>query len=195
MSNRRRWTLSQYLKRGDVTEVVLVKMEHPDGPVYLWDGLGILDHDGVEWSGVGRLGSVQIGGSDIEVKIDEVTFTLSGIDEQFVSYLDQTVKGCMAWVWKAFLGPDYRVRFTELLTECELDQPTFSIEPNGQATMKVAATGGFYFLEVQSRAVWDTEEQRNYLISLGDDPDSDTGFDMMSELKNLTLAWEHPGDA
>lgn len=192
-TNRRRWTLNQYLRRGDVTEVVLVKLEHPDGPVFLWDGMGILDFDGVEWHGVGRLGSVQLGGSDIEVKIDEVVFTLSGIDEQFVSYLDQTVKGCMGWVWKAFLGPDYQVRFRELLTECELDQPTFTSEPNGQATMKVAANGGFYFLENQSRAVWDTEEQRNYLVSLGEDPDSDTGFDMMSQLKNLTLAWEHPG--
>lgn len=193
MSDRRRWTLRQYLRRGDVTEVVLVKLEHPDGPVHLWDGMGILDFDGVEWQGVGRLGSVQIGASDIEVKIDEVIFALSGIDESFVSYLDQTVKGCMGWVWKAFLGPDYQVRFCELLTECELDQPTFAIEPNGQATMKVAANGGFYFLEVQSRAVWDTEEQRNYLVSIGEDPDSDTGFDMMSELKNLTLAWDHPG--
>lgn len=192
-SDRRRWTLSQYLRRGDITEVVLVKLDHRDGSVHLWDGLGILDFDGAEWQGVGRLGSVQIGASDIEVKVDDVVFTLSGIDEEFVSYLDQTVKGCMGWVWKAFLGPDYKVRFRELLTECELDQPTFTSEPNGQATMKVAANGGFYFLENQSRAVWDTEEQRNYLVSIGEDPDSDTGFDMMSELKNLSLAWEHPG--
>ena len=192
-TKHRRWTLRQYLHSNNVTEVVLVKLEHPDWPVFLWDGMGILDFDGAEWQGVGRLGSVQIGASDIEVKIDDVIFTLSGIDEQFVSYLDQTVKGCMGWVWKAFLGADYQVRFRELLTECELDQPSFTSEPNGQATMKVAANGGFYFLEVQSRAVWDTEEQRNYLISIGEDPDSDTGFDMMSELKNLTLAWEHPG--
>lgn len=193
MSNKyRRWTLSQYLQSSNVTDVVLVHMQHPDGPVFLWNGLGILDHDGQEWQGLGRLGSVSIGASDTEVKIDDVIFTLSGIDAEHVSYLDQTVKGCKAWVWKAFMGPDYQVRFTELLTDCELDQPSFSAEPNGQSTMRVVANGGFYFLEVQSRAVWDTEEQRNYLISLGEDPDSDTGFDMMSELKNLTLAWEPP---
>lgn len=192
MSNRR-WTLSQYLKSNNVTDVVLVKMQHPDGDVCLWDGVGQLDHDGQEWLGLGKLGAVSIGQSDVEVKIDDVVFTLSGIDEDYVGYLDQTVKGCKAWVWKAFIGPDYKVRFQELLSECELDQPSFSIEPTGQATMSVVANGGFYFLEVQSKAVWDTEEQRNYLVSLGEDPDSDTGFDMMSELKNLTLAWEHPG--
>lgn len=193
MMKFRRWTLSQYLRSNNIADVVLVKMEHPDGPVYLWNGVGILDHEGVEWQGLGRLGTVQIGASDIEVKIDDVTFTLSGIDPEYVSYLDETVKGCKAWVWKAFMGPDYRVRFQELLVECELDQPSFSIEPTGQATMSVVANGGFYFLEVQSRAVWDVEEQRNFLTSIGEDPDSDTGFDMMSQLKNLTLAWEHPG--
>ncbi|SFQ81913.1 hypothetical protein SAMN05216176_12519 [Nitratireductor indicus] len=191
-SKRRRWTLDQVLRSGNVTDVVLVKLDHTDGPVYLWNGLGLLDHDGVEWRGVGRLGSVKLGAADTEVKINDVVFALSGIDEEYVSYLDSTVKGSKGWVWKAFMGPDYQVRFTELLTECELDQPSFSIEPNGTASMTVAANGGFYFLEIQSRAYWDTEEQRNYLTSLGLDPDSDTGFDMMSQLKNLTLAWEPP---
>lgn len=72
---------------------------------------------------MGRLGSVSIGESDTEVKIDDVIFTLSGIDPEYVSYLDRTVKGCKAWVWKAFMGPDYQVRFRELLVDCELDQP------------------------------------------------------------------------
>lgn len=193
MSKYRRWTLPQYLRSHNLTDVVLFFLEHPDGPVRLWNGIGILDHEGEEWQGLGRLGTVQIGDSDVEVRIDDVMFSLSGVDPDYVSYLDQTVKGCKAWVWKAFMAADYQIGFTILLTDCELDQPTFSIEPSGQATMKVAANGSFYFLEIQSRAVWDTEEQRNYLVSLGLDPDSDTGFDMMSELKNLTLAWEHPG--
>lgn len=185
-------TLEQVLREGNSPEVLLVKVEHPDGDVYLWDGLGNLDHDGQTWKGVGRLGSVQMAPSDTEVQVTDVVFTLSGIDEEFVSYLDETVKGNRAWVWKAFLGPDYRVRFQEMLSESELDQPTFSIEPNGQATMRIASNGGFYFLETQSSAVWDVEEQRNYLTSLGLDPDSDTGFDLMSELKNTQINWEAP---
>jgi hypothetical protein len=123
-------TLSQALREGNSSEVLLVKIEHPDGDVYLWDGLGVLDYDGHEWQGVSRLGAVQIAPSDTEVQVTDITFTLSGIDEEFVSYLDQTVKGLTAYVWKAFLGPDYRVRFTELLAECALDQPTFLPEPN-----------------------------------------------------------------
>jgi len=187
-----RQTLDQVLREGNSPEVLLVKVEHPDGAVYLWDGLGLLDHDEKVWKGVGRLGSVQIAPSDTEVQVTDVVFTLSGIDEEFVSYLDQTVKGNRAWVWKAFLGADYRVRFQELLSESELDQPTFAIEPNGQATMRIASNGGFYFLERQSSAVWDVEEQRNYLISIGLNPDTDTGFDLMSELKNTQINWEAP---
>ena len=185
-------TLDQLVKAGNSSEVLLVKIEHPDGDVYLWDGLGILDHDGQQWQGLGRLGSVQIAPSDTEVQVNDIVFTLSGVDDEHVSYLDQTVKGCRAWVWKGFLGPDFRVRFTELICECQLDQPTFVIEPNGQATMRITAIGGFYFLERQSSAVWDVEEQRNFLLSLGLDPDSDTGFDRMSELKNTQINWEQP---
>lgn len=185
-------TLDQLLKAGNSSEVLLVKIEHPDGDVYFWDGLGILDHDGQQWQGLGRLGSVQIAPSDTEVQVSDITFTLSGVDEEYISYLDQTVKGNRAWVWKAFLGPDYRVRFIEQLAECELDQPTFSLEPNGQATMRLTANGGFYFLETQSSAVWDVEEQKNYLTSLGIDPATDTGFDLMSELKNTQINWEAP---
>jgi hypothetical protein len=192
MSTRRRWTLDQYLRSGDVAEVVLVRIEHADGDVHLWDGLGLLAFDGAEWRGLGRLGSVSVAASDIEVRIWDVTFTLSGVDEAFLAYLDSTVKGAKAWVWKAFLGPDYRVRFRELVVECVLDQPSFASEPGGTSTMTIMANGGFYFLEVQSRAVWDPEEQRNHLVSLGEDPDSDTGFDQMSQLRNLELAWEPP---
>ena len=180
------------MRAGNSSEVLLVKIEHPEGDVYLWDGLGILDYDGQEWQGVSRLGAVQIAPSDTEVQVTDVTFTLSGVDEKYISYLDQTVKGNRAWVWKAFLGPDYGVRFVELLGDCELDQPTFAIEPNGQATMRIASNGGFYFLERQSSAVWDVEEQRNYLISIGINPDTDTGFDLMSELKNTQINWEAP---
>jgi len=185
-------TLPQILAAGNSPEVLLVKIEHPDGDVYLWDGLGYLDYDGQTWKGIGQLGSVQIAPSDTEVQVTDVVFILSGIDEEFLSYLDQTVKGNQAWVWKAFLGPDYKVRFTELIAESELDQPTFSIEPTGSVTMRIASNGGFYFLETQSAALWDVEEQRNFLTANGVDPDTDTGFDLMSELKSTQINWEQP---
>jgi len=189
MSNR---TLQQLLEAGNSPDVTLVKIAHPDGDVYLWDGLGTLDHDGQEWKGLGRLGSVQISASDTEVQVSDIVFRLSGVDPEHLAYLDATVKGNLAWVWKAFLGPDYKVRFLDQVVECELDQPSFSADPGGTVTVTIAANGGFYFLETQSRAVWDREEQRNYLTSLGLDPDSDTGFDRMPELKNKQINWEQP---
>jgi len=195
MSNR---TLQQILEAGNSPDVTLVKVEHPDGDVYLWDGLGSLDYDFgdgagvVEVKGLGRLGSVQISASDTEVQVSDIVFRLSGVDAEHLAYLDATVKGNLAWVWKAFLGPDYRVRFLEQIVECELDQPSFAAEPGGTVTVTIAANGGFYFLETQSRAVWDREEQRNYLTSLALDPDSDTGFDRMPELKNKQINWEQP---
>lgn len=189
-------TLPQALRSGELTEIILVKIEHPDDDVFLWNGLGNLEADvgdGVQtFKGLGRLGNLSIGPSDAEVQVTDVVFTLSGIDEEHLSYLDATVKGLQAKAWKGFLGADFKVRFIELIAECALDQPSFATDPNGQSTMTVTANGGFYFLDVQSSSVWDVEEQKNFLVSLGEDPDSDTGFDLMSELKNLQITWERP---
>jgi hypothetical protein len=191
-------TLDQFLRSGSATEVLLVKIEHPDGDVHVWDGLGYLEADvggGVQtFKGLGRLGSVSIGASDTEVQVTDVVFVLSGVDPEYLEMLSSTVKGNTATVWKAFLGADrLRVQFLEQISESVLDQPSFSIEPNGQATMRLVSNGGFYFLDVQSSAVWDVEEQNNFLISQGIDPTTDTGFDLMSELKNTQITWERPG--
>lgn len=189
-------TLDQYLRSGAASEVLLVRITHASGTVYLWDGLGHIEADVgdgvVTFKGFGRLGSIDIGPADTEVQINDVTFTLSGIDPEYLDMLSSTVKGNTARVWKAFVDANYAVRFTELISESLLDQPIFSIEPNGQATMKLMASGGFYFLDVQSSALWDVEEQRNFLVSRSLDPATDTGFDLMAELKNLQITWERP---
>lgn len=192
----RRLTLGQYLRRGDVADVTLVRIESAGeaDDLYLWSGVGLLDADlgdGLTvFYGYGRLGSVALAADDLEVQVTENVFTLSGVDEQYRELLETSVKGRKAWVWKAFLGRDYAVKFTELLSECELDQPTLRAEPNGTISIAVAALGGFYFLDRQAAAVWDTEDQNDMLTALEIDPDTDTGFDLMSELKNLQLAWE-----
>jgi len=133
---------------------------------------------------------VALAADDLEVQVTENVFTLSGVDEEYRALLETSVKGRKAWVWKAFLGRDYAVKFTELLSECELDQPTLRAEPNGTLTVTVAALGGFYFIDRQSAAVLDVEDQNDMLTSLGIDPDTDTGFDLMASLKNTQLAWE-----
>lgn len=196
MSNEYR-TLDQFLRSGSASEVLLVRITHATGTIYLWDGLGFLDADVgdgvVTFKGFGRLGNVSIGPSDTEVQVTDVTFSLSGIDSEYLDILETTVKGNTAKVWKAFLGDDYKVKFAELISESVLDQPTFSVEPNGQQTMKLVSNGGFYFLDVQSSAVWDVEEQNNFLTRQSLDPATDTGFDLMSELKNTQITWERPG--
>jgi len=191
-----RLSLGQYLRRGDVADVTLVKIEGAgaEDDLFLWSGVGLLDADlgdGLTtFYGYGRLGSVALAADDLEVQVTENVFTLSGVDEEYRALLETSVKGRKAWVWKAFLGRDYAVKFTELLSECELDQPTLRAEPNGTLTVTVAALGGFYFIDRQSAAVLDVEDQNDMLTSLGIDPDTDTGFDLMASLKNTQLAWE-----
>ena len=193
MSKYRRWTLDQLLRSGNRSDVLLAKVESADGPAWFFNGIGILDYDGAEWLGLGRMASVSFAPATTEVQVQDVTITLAGVDDEHLAYLDQSVKGRSAWFWKAFLDEEYRVRFTVLLSDCRLDQASLQVQPNGQSVIQITGVGGFYFFERQEQAFWDTEHQRDMLSARGLDPDSDTGFDMMMLMKNRQLAWERPG--
>lgn len=187
MSNR--LTLDQIVRQGGRPDVTLVHIEHQQGDLRCWDGLGILDYDGHEWLGLGRLGSIGIAPSDTSIEVQDVVFTLSGVDAQYLDLLDTSVKGNIATVWKAFLTDDYRVDVLVMLSEAECDTLGFMIEPNGMAKVELRCIGGFFMLEAQSAAKWDTEEQRNYLTSLELDPTSDSGFDLVPSMKQKKIAW------
>lgn len=193
MPDYRRWTLDQLFRKNIRRDVILAMVETETLPHRYWNGAGILDFDGHEWFGLGAMASVSIAPSTSKVEVADVTITLSGVDEDHVAMLDASIKGRKAWFWKAYLDEEYRVRFTVLLSECRLDQASMQVQPDGNSAVLITGVGGFYFFENQEQAFWDTEHQRDKMIALGLDPDSDTGFDLMSELKNMTLQWERPG--
>ncbi len=192
MSKHRRWTLDQLLRKGVRRDIVLAKIETDADPHFYWNGIGLLDFDGATWVGLGELANVVIAPSTTQVQATDVTITLSGVDEDNLAMLDASIKGKKAWFWKAYLDEQYRVRFTVLLSECRLDQAAMQAQPNGSQAVQITGVGGFYFFENQETAYWDTEHQRDMLIALGEDPDSDTGFDLMSTLKNKQITWERP---
>lgn len=182
-------SIADIARQGSVRDVTLALIQHPDGDVRVWDGIGILEHDGEQWLGTGLLGSISVAGETTETLVSDLVFGLSGVDANLAALADSSVKGLMAWVWKGFCDENMRVVATLQIAEAVLDRLEIAVDENGQASVKLTARSGFYFLETQSTAVWDPQHQRAMLEALGEDPDSDTGFDLMHEMKNTQVAW------
>lgn len=182
-------TRRHILRHGFEGDLVLLWIDHPDGAVRVTNGYGVIDHDGAEWFGMGRLGAISIGETNTETQITRINLSLSGIDPETLKFAEANVRGRVLKIWKAFLSGPNKVALTELILEAVCDQITHAIGEDGTATVKLDAEAGFYFLETQSTARWDSEAQRDMLTSRGLDPDSDTGFDRMSELARKEVFW------
>lgn len=186
MSSNGAWTLEAYLRSGQRPDVLLVDVNHPAGSEYFHNGLGIIEFEGRKYYGTGLLGGISIGGDGGTVEVSETTLTLSGVDEETLAMLDTTVKGGTVLIRQAFLRPDMSVDLAVELDNADMDYLTWSVR-DGVGTITLTALGGFRELRRRSTAHWDPEEQRNYLTGLGEDPDSDTGFDLMSEMRNTLI--------
>lgn len=180
------WTLEAYLRSGQRPDVMLVDVNHPAGSEYFHSGLGIIEYGGNTYYGTGLLGSISIGGDGGNVEVTETSLTLSGVDEANLALLDTSVKGGSILIRHAFLRPDMTVDVVVEVESADMDYMSWSIS-DGTGTINLRALGGFRELRRRSTAHWDPEEQRNYLTSLGVDPDTDTGFDLMSEMRNTLI--------
>jgi len=185
MSNER-WSLEAYLRTGQRPDVFLVDVNHPQGSHYFHSGLGIIEDGGNTYYGTGVLGSFTIGGSGGTVEVTDVTLTLSGVDEEILDMLDTSVKGGTVRIRHCFLRPDMTIDQSVEVENADMDFLTHKVS-DGTGSIVLTAKGGMRELRRRSTAHWDPEEQRNYLNSLGLDPDSDTGFDLMSEMKNTLI--------
>jgi hypothetical protein len=161
---------------------VLVRVDHPDGVVRLWSGVGLLDYDGHEWTGAGILGSVQASRKSVELRIDEVTLSLSGIDPQALGEISDEIRNREADVWLAALTPRLRVRAVMLIDNISLDHMTDSLSEDGTATLQVVGEAGFWQLQRVTDEVWsDANQQLKF--------PGDTGLGFIATMRNKQTNW------
>ena len=180
-------SLAQYLCAGGRPDLLLVDFNHPAGSQYFHNGLGIFEYDDNEYFGVGGLGRIELAAHDgAEVAITQDRLVLSGVDPDILDTLDTSVKGGNIIIRQVFLRPDFSVDVEIAITQADMDFMVDTVS-NGVAEIALVANGGFRELRARSSAAWDQQDQRNYLTSLGEDPDSDTGFDLMSEMRDTLI--------
>jgi hypothetical protein len=168
--------------RGDVKHAIMVEIDHPQGMAYLWSGLGVLEYGGNNYYGFGLLGSISEVASSTEIEIVETSFNISGVQEDFVAGLDDSVKGRIARVYEVFLDDHYRVLDRDLLVEAELDYQVQSTGADGKSAISLKAHAGLFFLRKRSAAKCSPEEARAL------DPD-ETGFDRIHLQEDVSAVW------
>jgi hypothetical protein len=165
---------------------LLCEIEHPDGTVYLWSGVGTLDYDSKEWLGLGALAGVEGVKQASTLSLNQITFKMAIIEpnmQLLQDFISVNLKGKNAKVWFACFDDEQRVIASPIqILRAKLDYQTFSLSEDGSALISLVGQQGFYKLERALDVSWTPEEQKRTY------PD-DTGFDMISGLQDKELRW------
>lgn len=165
------------------TRGLFVAIEHPDGTGYFWTGIGSKEWNGQTWNGAGTLGKISPIKHSSEIAIEDINFTLSGIDAALLDQLQDDIRNRNGSVWLACFDVDGSVIPDPYqLIDSELDNMTCTIGDDGTATIDVLAHSGFYTLGRGIEEAW--SEQNQKLI----DP-TDTGMQYISTLQHQDLPW------
>lgn len=169
--------------RGGAPIVLLAELDHPSGVGRFWSGVGTLEWNGFSWTGAGILGTVTPIRHSNDLSIQEIVFSLAGVDPDVLAKLDDDVRNRAATVWLACLSdrgnviPDPFV-----IVDAEMDFQSNNVDEDGTNFLTITSRSGFYTLDRSMNDVWSAEDQRSRY------PD-DSGLDFISGLQNQTLIW------
>jgi hypothetical protein len=167
----------------DAALALLAVIDHPDGVVRYWTGVGTLTYQGNDFVGVGRLGSITPVQYGTNLAIQDVTMTLRGLPDDVGTWLSAAVQNRIATAQLAALTPDLRVIADPLdLLEIELDYQSLKIADDGTAAISLIGRSGFYTLERAIDEVYSPEDQRRRFPT-------DTGLDLITALQQQEIIW------
>lgn len=165
---------------------LLASIDHPDGTFRCWSGIGELEYNGYTWTGIGNLGRVGPVKKTAELGIQEVTFALSGVDQQTVALLSDVVRNRSGMVWLAALDERGRIIADPYeLLDTQLDYQSFQASADGTATVIITARSGFYTLERAVDDCWTDEDQKKRFPE--SDDGGDTGCALIASLQNQEI--------
>lgn len=162
---------------------LIAEIDHPSGPGRFWTGIGKLSWNGYDWTGSGTLGTVTPIKHTSDLIIQEINFSLAGVDPAVVATLNDNVRNLSGKVWLACLGPGNSViRDPYQIVDALLDYQSFSAADDGTVGISITARTGFYTLDRALDEAWTTEEQKLTYPT-------DSGLDLISSLQNQAIQW------
>lgn len=163
--------------------VALARIDHPDGMVWVWTGIGTLQYDGQQWQGLGILGTVMPLSASMETVITDFELRLAGVPAEATELLNANVRGRPAEIWLATLDKHMDVVPDPVLVgNGVMDFQTLEVSDDGDCVIAITIIGGLWTLDQALNQAWTTEEQIKIYPG-------DTGLDYIPSLVNKTVNW------
>lgn len=167
---------------------MLVYIDHPDGEIRLWTGIGDLKWDGNTYEGIGRFGGIKNIGGAKELRVRQLTFELRGVPADATKHLNKDIRNRASQAWIA--GMDKRGQHLNgepwKVVDGKADYHEFPVEDDGTVTVQMMVT----------EPVWSIERAQNLAFTpewinerFRDGGNRITGLDLISTLANRQESW------
>lgn len=173
--------------RSGASLAILVDVEHPSGDASFWDGFGELEYNGKVYRGRGILGGIDSTRKSAELRIDEVKLWVSGVNPEEAESLEDNIKNCVATIRIAALNQQNRVLAVYKVDDILLDYQKDLVGEDLSIRIELVGQSGFWILERSTDAAWSQEEA---VLQYPEE----TGFSMISALKNKDTPWTRTAD-
>ncbi|MED5546206.1 MAG: hypothetical protein VYD90_13230 [Pseudomonadota bacterium] len=191
-------TIAADLGKRKVTVAFLVLFDFTSAPVRLWRGSYTLrTKDGERWKGLGKLGSVSGIQQAVNGNAPEISFTLSGVDDEILRKVRQEftaeVKGRHAYVLIQFFGVDdpddpdnqrpldnpYPIAAARML------RPEYAADrDSGERSVTIKAESLFSLRSRPRYSMYtDSDQRARYPMA------NDKGFEFVGEVVNKVVTW------
>jgi hypothetical protein len=159
-----------------------IRIDTPD-PVYAWTGTGSITFDGITWTGVHGIASIETIGESTSGSAAGVKATLNSVPSEFEGDLaDQAVRGCGYSLYVGALDETYSaVRGVKRVWKGTLQ--TYEISDTGD-TLSVIAGGESRMIDQRRPAIkrfTDAWQQRKH--------PGDRFFEYVSRMAEISILW------
>jgi hypothetical protein len=171
------------LSASHIRPLFLMSAQFTDGTIYVWSGMGTLSWNGQTWIGLGTLGTISGVEESSEIKANNVTFTLSGIDPSLLGEaLNQARQGYPVTLWFGFLDDQLNVVADPVQAYSgRMDVPVIE-EGSDTSTISLTVENRLIDLNrTKERRYTDQDQQIDF--------PGDTGFRYVAALQNWNGVW------
>jgi hypothetical protein len=180
-------TMLAQFSAANIKPVLFLQMQFTDGPIHVWSGLGTVTWNGIQWTGLGELGTISPVEESSEIKATNVTFTLTGIPHDLIVHaLGQVRQGNPVLLWFGALGSNNNVLADPLqLFAGRMDVPTID-EGAQTSTISIAVENRLIDLNrSRERRFTDQDQQIDH--------PGDLGFQYVQMIQNWNGTWGKAG--
>ena len=162
---------------------LMADIDHPDGRLRVWTGIGTLSYGGHEWTGLGGLATVKGVQSSSDPQIVDHTYVITNVGPDAEAFINAKVRGRRATTWLVFLDEANAVIPDPLqIAASTLDVTTYAVDESGKATLSLIGQSDLWQLEQPLNvSLTNTEQRKRY--------PEDSGFSEVVIIPNQTLKW------